>query len=239
MMLDIVIEVIAFILITILTWLRRAFLLESIRNTLRRFKRVWGRLVIAKSPKLIIRTARAAALKFCLQAIPASKNSARNIKREEIVSAFSHYQNSITQIRADKPDNSKDKITDAWIAALIKAGEFLGGKETMASLTDEGWIPNAIKFSEEDLILGESLVDLKCWIHIHRDKTYRMDANPYPRNSFGEDADKSVNAVAEIPGLNEFIELLERVGLKMIKFSDILKSLQQAEFPYTPESFPP
>ena len=109
----------------------------------------------------------------------------------------------------------------------------------MASLTDEGWIPNAIEFSKKELILGEGLVGLTCWIHIHRDKTYWMKANPYPRNRFGEDEDKSVSAVAEIPGLNEFIELLERVGLKMIKFSDILKSLQQAEFPYTPESFPP
>lgn len=216
-------SILATILTNLLIWLNRAFLIKLFMDTLRWFRRVWELFVVAKSPKLIIRTARAAALSFCLQAI--SKNSARNIKRKEIVSAFSHYQNSIAQIRADKPDNSEDKIAVVWIAALIKAGEFLGGKETMASLTDEGWIPNAIEFSEEDLILDEGLVDLKCWIHIHRDKTYWMDANPYPRNSFGEDADKSVNAVAEIPGLNEFIELLERVGLKMIKFSDILKSL--------------
>lgn len=229
MVIDNIISVTFTSLASLLAWFKRVFLLKL-------FGRVWVRFVVVNCPRLIIRTARATALRYCLQTIPDSKNSARSIKRGEIVSAFSHYRNSIAQIRADKPNNSKDKITDVWITALIKAGELLGDGEAAMGSASEAGTPNFIEFSKRDLIPGQGLVGLTCWIHIHRDKTYWTNTSPYP-SSFGENAGDAVNAVVEIHGLNEFIELLENVGLKRVELSAILESLQQAEFPDTPESF--
>lgn len=188
------------ILIRLLIWFYRFLLLK--------YK------LVVKSPMRIIQIAEVTALKFCLQAIPVSKNSARKIKRKEIKSVFSHYKNE-----ANKPDNSEDKITDVLITALINAGKFLGGEETTETWDRGAWIPNGIEFSKKELILNQGLVGLTCSILIFRNKTYWMSTNPYPRNSsFGEDADK-VNAIVEIPGLNEFIELLESAGMEEVTLS--------------------
>lgn len=204
MALDIItISVTSSILTTILTnlfiWLNRVFLLKLLRDTLRWFRLLWGHFWIAKSSKRIIRAARAAALKFCLQAIPASKEAARDIKRKEIISTFSHYQNN-----------------DTWIEALIKAGEFMGGEEAAVPLNSEGFTPDAIKFSSEELT---------CWIHIGRNDTHLIYTSQNQKEIPSEDSNENVNAIVKIPGLNEFIKLLERVGLKMVEPSDIYKQL--------------
>jgi len=208
--LSVVSSILTTILTNLLIWLNRVFLLKLLRDTLRWSRRVWGRLVFAKFPRLIIRTARAAALKFCLQAIPDSKDTARNIKRKEIMSAFSHYRNNAT-----------------WIEALIKAGEFMGGGDVGYS-GSEGDIPTDIRFSNEELIPGLGHVGPTCCVYIKRDKTYWIYTEQNLPNSLiqGDVVKAEIRATLEIPGLSEFIELLECVGLKKTEFYDILKSFQ-------------
>lgn len=215
MALDILISVSSFILTSLFVWIRRVFLLKLFRDTQRRFRLVWGHFWVAKSPKRIIRSARAAALRFCLQAIPASKVSARDIKRREIISAFSHYQNHADSV---------------WIAALINAGEFMGGGDVMYSISDEGGTPAGIQFSKVELVPKIGHVDPTYWVHIQQDMTYWIDANKGWVQSDVVNAD--IHAIVEIPGLGEFIELLESVGMKKIEFSYILRQVAEVEQNY-------